>query len=98
MLKWPLVSPTQPRRAKTRRSASKAAIPYLVSRKRTMLHGVRFTHLSDARTPLADFFSMLLCRLPVAGFNSEQFAHLVTGMLGANERLSDQHCMDTGLD
>ena len=54
MLKKAAFSPAQPRRAKTRRSAGKAAVPQL-----TLVS--RFTLLwNDARTPLADFFSILL--------------------------------------
>ena len=54
MLKKAAFSPAQPRRAKTRRSAGKAATPQL-----TLVS--RFTLLwNDARTPLADFFSILL--------------------------------------
>ena len=48
-------SPTQPRRAETRRSAGKAAANEEV--RRTLRY---VESLSDARTPLADFFSPLL--------------------------------------
>ena len=54
MLKKAAFSPAQPRRAKTRHSAGKAATPQL-----TLVS--RFTRLwNEARTKLADFFSILL--------------------------------------
>ena len=60
MLKKATFSPAQPRRAKTRHSAGKAAHLFT-------FHASRFTVLgSDARTPLADFFSILLIPLPIA--------------------------------
>ena len=59
MLKKAAFSPAQPRRAKTRRSAGKAAVPQLTTR--FTFHASRFTLLwNDARTTLADFFSILL--------------------------------------
>jgi hypothetical protein len=53
--KWPRFSPAQPQRAKTRRSAGKAAAN---EGARRMLRYVE--PLREARTPLADFFSILL--------------------------------------
>jgi len=50
-----------PRRAKTRRSAGKAATPWLTLVSRFTFHASRFTIPgSDARTPLADFINSLL--------------------------------------
>ena len=57
--KRPDFSPTQPRRAKTRLVPSKAAAS---KEARRTLRYVEL--LSDARTPLADFFSILLERPP----------------------------------
>jgi hypothetical protein len=51
----PDVSPAQPRRSETRRSAGKAAVS---EETRRTLRYVEL--LSDVRTPLADFFSILL--------------------------------------
>ena len=57
--KSPDFSPTQPRRAKTRRSAGKAAAPRLIPR--FTFYASRFTAAgSEAKTKLADFFSILL--------------------------------------
>ena len=53
--KRPDFSPAQPRRAKTRRSAGKAAVSE--EARRTLRY---VEPLSDTRTPLADFFSILL--------------------------------------
>jgi hypothetical protein len=51
-------SPAQPRRAKTRLSAGKAAASK--EARRTLRY---VEPLSDARTPLADFFSILLVQI-----------------------------------
>ena len=51
----PDVSPAQPRRAETRRSAGKTAVSE--EARRTLLY---VEPLSEARTKLADFFSILL--------------------------------------
>ena len=59
MLKKAVFSPAQPRRAKTRRSAGKAAAPRLTTR--FTFDVSRFTAAwNAARTKLADFFSILL--------------------------------------
>src|ERR1043166_6042345 len=55
MLKKTVFSPTQPRRAKTRRSAGKVAASE--EARRTLRY---VEPLSAARTPLEDFFSILL--------------------------------------
>src|ERR1044071_185331 len=55
--KRPLVSPAQPRRAKTRRSAGKAAAS------EEARHTLRYVEpLSAARIPLVDFLNILLGR------------------------------------
>ena len=60
--KRPWFSPSQPRRAKTRRSAGKAAVSE--EARRTLRY---VEPLSDTRTPLVDFFSILLnIRQPVS--------------------------------
>jgi hypothetical protein len=55
MLKKAAFSPAQPRRPKTHRSAGKAAVSE--EARRTLRY---VEPLSAARTPLADFFSILL--------------------------------------
>ena len=57
MLKKAVFSPAQPRRAKTRRSTGKAAASE--EARRTLRY---VEPLSEARTKLADFFSILLDR------------------------------------
>ena len=56
IFKMAAFSPAQPRRAKTRRSAGKAArgAPFAT------FHVLRLTFHASARTLLADFFSILL--------------------------------------
>ena len=60
--KRPDISPTQPQRVKTRRSAGKAAVSEEVRRT------LRYVEpLSEARTKLVDFFSILLLYEQQAG-------------------------------
>ena len=74
--KRPDFSPAQPRRAKTRRSAGKAAAS------EEARHTLRYVEpLSEARTKLADFFSILLQRW--RGFSgSKRLEQHLVGDLG----------------
>ncbi len=65
--KWPDFSPAQPRRAETRHSAGKAAASE--EARRTLRY---VEPLSDARTKLADFFSILLEGMPLDRWQSGQ--------------------------